>query len=291
MADLRLGSSEHRDLMCQQFVDTFRSYEARDVRWPELEADDLARVRAMPFWNEALTTERIATRRIRLMVEAERDATVREAIAIQAYEEERHAALFECLMEHYGIEVPEPAPYAPRDPEWGFMRMGYGEVFDIFFAFGLFKLAADARFFPPSLIEIFEGLIAEEARHIFFFHNWAAYTGRRLPAYVRPWFMMRRAAAVAIQALGRMHTAIRMVAGGVQDKADDFVIQAPARICGSDLSFARFAEVCLAENERWMAAFDPRLPRPDFIPAMMRLALRAARRANHRDGDGAPHSG
>jgi len=29
------------------------------------------------------------------------------------------------------------------------MRVGYGEVFDIFFAFGLFKLAADANFLPP----------------------------------------------------------------------------------------------------------------------------------------------
>jgi len=62
-------------------------------------------------------------------------------------------------MQNYGIEVPEPAPHTPRSPEWGFMRMGYGGVFDIFFAFGLFKLAGDVNFFPPALIEIFEGLI------------------------------------------------------------------------------------------------------------------------------------
>ncbi len=273
--------------MCRQFIDTFRNYEVRDVRWPQLEAEDLSRVRAMPFWDEALNTERIATRRIRLMVDAERDAVVREAIAMQAHEEARHAALFESLMRHYGIEVPEPAPYAPPDPQWGFMRMGYGEVFDIFFAFGLFRLAGEARFFPPVLMEIFEGLIAEEARHIFFFYNWITYTGRRLPAHIKPWFILRRAAAVAVQALGRMHTAMQMAAGGVKHKADDFVIQAPAQICGDDLTFARFAEVCLAENERRMAAFDPRLPRPNFIPALMRLALRAARRVRN----GAPGAG
>ncbi len=284
MGHLRLGSTEHRDLMCREFVDTFRHYQVSDVRWPELADDDLARVRAMPFWEEALNTERVAARRIRVMVEAERDPVVREAIAVQAFEEARHAGLFESLMRHYGIAAPEPPPDLPRDPEWGFMRMGYGEVFDIFFAFGLFRLAADARYFPPELIEIFEGLIAEEARHIFFFHNWAVYTGRILRAPFKPWFIMRRAAAVAVQALGRMHTATRMAAGGAKDKADDFVLQAPARICGEDLTFTRFAKVCLAENERRMMAFDPRLPRPGLIPATMRLMLRASR---PRDDNGA----
>lgn len=59
--------------MCGEFERTFRSYEVKHLTWPELTPDELARVRGMPFWREALETELTATKRIRLMVEAESD--------------------------------------------------------------------------------------------------------------------------------------------------------------------------------------------------------------------------
>jgi hypothetical protein len=102
--------------MCRELVSSFRSYEVQDVRWSELDAQEIARVRAIPCWCEALNTERIAARHIRRMVEAERDAVVREALALQGYEEARHAALFESPMQHDRIDVPVPPPYRPRDP-------------------------------------------------------------------------------------------------------------------------------------------------------------------------------
>jgi hypothetical protein len=273
---LKSGSREHRDLMCGEFTRTFSSYEARDIVWPDLSADELERLRGMPFWKEALETEVIATRRIKSMVEAERDPVVREAIAMQAYEEGRHAALFTSLMNHYGIEVPPDLDgYTERGPEWGFMRMGYGEVFDIFFAFGLFKLAAEAGFFPPTLTEIFERLIAEEARHIIFFSNWAMYGGANAGLMAKPWFTIRRASALAVQAFGRVHTALQMATGGDVEKADDFVIQAPGQLVSEDLTLRKFIETCVSENDRRMARFDPRLPRPTLLPKMMRMVLHA----------------
>jgi hypothetical protein len=45
----------------------------------------------MPFWGEALGTEQIACKRIRQMVETEPDPIMRDAIAMHAYEESRHA--------------------------------------------------------------------------------------------------------------------------------------------------------------------------------------------------------
>jgi hypothetical protein len=275
VSTLKIGSKDHRDLMCGEFQRTFNSYEVRDIVWPPLTAEELARLRGMPFWGEALETELIATKRIKLMVEFERDPVVREAIAMQAYEEARHASLFTSLMNNYGIPVPDADGYTPRDPEWGFMRMGYGEVFDIFFAFGLFKLASEAMFFPPLLSQIFERLIAEEARHIIFFSNWATYGGANANLLAMPWFSMRRAAALAVQAFGRIHTAIQMATGGDVEKADDFVIQAPAQLVGEDLTLRKFIETCVIENDRRMMAFDPRLPRPTLLPNMMRLILRA----------------
>src|SRR5581483_17646 len=141
MATLRVGSEEHKRLLCREFVDTFHAYEVRDIRWPTLDDASVQRLRALPFWGEAVTTERTAGARVRCMADVERDPLLREAIAMQAYEEERHARLLESLLEHYGIEVPEGGGEQPRDPEWGFMRMGYGETFDSFFAFGLFRIA------------------------------------------------------------------------------------------------------------------------------------------------------
>src|SRR5207247_1936851 len=83
-----------------------------------------------------------------------------------AYEESRHAALLESMLAHYGIPIPGGEGVRPRDAEWGFLRMGYGECFDSFFAFGLFRLAADSGIFPGPLVERFDGVMQEEARHI-----------------------------------------------------------------------------------------------------------------------------
>jgi hypothetical protein len=100
------------------------------------------------------------------MAEVEPDPVLREAIAMQAYEEARHADLVESLMRHYEIAVPDAFPQKPRDAEWGFLRMGYGECFDSFFAFGLFRIAADSGIFPRPLVQRFDGVMQEEARHI-----------------------------------------------------------------------------------------------------------------------------
>ena len=64
----------------------------------------------------------------------------------RAIEEGRHAALLRKLVAHYEIPLPEPKqePVGP-DPEWNFIRIGYGECFDSFFAFGLYVLAARHR--------------------------------------------------------------------------------------------------------------------------------------------------
>lgn len=91
----------------------------------------------------------------------------------------------------------------------------------------------------------------------------------------KPWFSIRRAAALAVQAFGRVHTALRMASGAEVEKADDFVIQARALLVGDDLTLRKFIETCVAENERRMQGFDPRLPRPTLLPKMMRLILRA----------------
>ena len=272
MAVMRIGNEEHRRVFCREFTSTFRNYDPRSIRWPWLHEETLARLRALPFWAQAVKTERTAGARVRLMADVERDPLVREAIAMQAFEETRHAALLEGLIEHCGITVPEPSADQPRNAEWGFIRMGSGEVFDSFFAFGLFKIAADTGFFPPELIQIFDPFIEEEARHILFFVNWAAWRGRNLSPGARAWFELRRASAMAIQAMGRMETAINLSRGA--GAGEDFVMDAHDAIDKS-ITLRRLAETCLVETERRLAPYDERLLRPALVPRLVRLALRS----------------
>jgi hypothetical protein len=91
----------------------------------------------------------------------------------------------------------------------------------------------------------------------------------------KPWFSIRRAAALAVLAFGRAHTVLRIATGADVEKADDFVIQAPAQLVDDDLTLRKFIETCVPENERRMQVFDPRLPHPTLLPKMMRLILRA----------------
>jgi hypothetical protein len=274
---IRIGSEEHKKLFCREFIASFRDFKVSDITWPHLDRDALERLRALPFWGEALKTELTAGARVRRMADCERDPLIREAIALQSHEETRHGQLLEALMRHCGLDVPEAAPDKPGDPEWGFMRMGYGEIFDTFFAFGLFKLAGDTGFFPPSLMEIFEGLMQEEARHIIFFANWAAYRNRTVSLGRRSWVAFRRCLALSIQALGRIHTALDMVRG--RGAGDDFVMQVPEGIA-RDVSLRAFLETCLREDEARLSASDPRLIKPRVVARVARLFLGRSGRAS-----------
>jgi hypothetical protein len=266
-----VGSAEHKALFCRSFVDTFQPYEVRDVRWPELGEEDLHRLRALPFWSEAVSSERTAGARVQAMADVERDPVLRDAIAMQAYEESRHAALLESLLAHYGIPIPDGGPERPRDAEWGFLRMGYGECFDSFFAFGLFRLAADSGIFPAPLVERFDGVMQEEARHILFFTNWVAYRRLQLPFHAKARFLVRRGLGISLQALGRVKTALQLRDA---DEGDDFTMQVPETI--GEVTLRTLAETCLRENERRLAVYEAPLLRPRLVPRLVRQALRLA---------------
>lgn len=273
MTRLRIGSDEHKRRFCKAFVETFQAYDPLGIHWPVLDPAAQARLRALPFWGEAIGSERTAAARVRAMAEIEPDPLLREAIALQAYEEERHAQLLEALLGFYGIPAPDEPASWPRDPEWGFVRMGYGECFDSFFAFGLFRLAQDTGFFPEPLVRIFDGVMQEEARHILFFTNWVAYRTGHLPLLRKPAFLLRRGLAVALQAIGRARTAFELRGGGRD--ADNFTMQVPDELAGDEgVTLERLARTCLAESRRRLSPYDPELLRPRLVPDLVGMTLR-----------------
>jgi hypothetical protein len=272
-AEVRNGSVEHRDLVCREFINSFKSYEVSGLQWPELDRVSAGRVRAIPFWNDALRAEQIAADRARRMAEAEADPALREALALLAYEKGRGAGLIESLMKRYGIKIQRFHGVRRRGPEWGYMRNGFTEVYDMLLAFGLFRLGAQAQYLPAALIEIFEDLMVEEARHVIFFHNWTILRMRRAPLHQQPLFMIRRLASLGLSTLGQMHTGVRVVLNRpFKESAEHFVMRAPSGLLSNAVSFRRFVEIGVGEFDRRMAAFDPSLPRPWLAPTLLRLA-------------------
>ena len=271
---IRRGSDAHKRLFCRTLLDTHNPYKPAVIDWPQLERDARERLVSLPIWDVAVQTEGRARLNVASYAALIRDALLREAIELNAFEEGRHKKVLANLVQAYGITLaPEPQYPAPRDPEWAFMLTGYSECIDSFFAFGLFESARRSGFFPPALVDTFEPVMQEEARHILFFVNWAAWHRRTMPWWRRPWFELKVLGIWAVLLWERVRIA-RDVGHGVQD--NNFTLSG-AQSVGADVSPADLIKLCLTENERRMGAYDERLLRPAAVPALARLALRIMR--------------
>jgi hypothetical protein len=286
MTAIAIGTEAHKELLCRTFIDTHRPFRPEDIRWPDLDAESLSRLKALPIWNEAVKTESETALKVQTLGKVETDPVLAEAIALQGYEEGRHAAILRLLTQRYGIAVEsfdESEP--PRDPVWTFMRTGYGECIDSFFAFGLFAIGRGSEIFPAALIDIFEPIMQEEARHILFLVNWAAYLRARTALPRRPFFDLRRAWKIGEELVGHAIHAAQMGKGGGESE-EGFTMTSHAEF--GDVSARSFLELCLSENDRRLALYDERLIRPRLVPAAVRFALKILPRTRSVDGSREP---
>jgi len=270
MTPIEIGSDAHRDLFCGEFIATHDPYDATRMPWPELDDQAIQRLRSMPFWDEAISTESDVALKVQALVPLQTDPLLRQAIELQGFEEGRHAQLLREMLRHY--EIPQPVVTEQKqhpDPEWGFLRVGYGECFDSFFAFGLFRVAGEVRLFPEPLLKVLEPIVREEARHILFFVNWVAYCRARQAWYRRPAHTARCGLAMAIQVWKRIRTAIAAARGGREDD-DDFMIGVQDSL-DLNVSPRHVIETCLRENDARLQPYDPRLLRPSFVPRLARM--------------------
>ncbi len=200
------------------------------------------------------------------------DPAWREAIERNGWEEGRHKEVLSNLVAAYGIQLaPEPDYREPRDPEWAYLVTGFSECIDSFFAFGLFDIAKRSGFFPPELVDTFEPVIQEEARHILLFANWLAWHRRRLPLWRRVWFELRVAAVWVFLAWERVSLARGMNGGNDKSTDNNFTLTGSKTVAEVEITPAALMEVCLAENDRRFAGYDARLLRPTKTPAIARL--------------------
>jgi hypothetical protein len=267
---MQIGSEAHKTLFCQCFMDSYLDYEPEKLPWPNLDQATLDRLRQIPFWEEALDTERKAGVMVRAYAATIEDPEVRTAVLLQAKEEARHAQLLQFMVQHYGIPAKlRPAAQLPTAIDLAFTDFGYEECLDSFFGFGLFGIARESGFFPESLLAVFDPLLDEEARHIVFFVNWIAYQQINQGQRIKP---LRDVKALWHygRALRRLITAF----GGSATRDGAGFIASGASAVVADLTPARFIAACLRENDYRMGKFDGRLLRPQLMPMLASLGLK-----------------
>jgi hypothetical protein len=265
----RIGSIEHRDLFCRTFIETHMPFEPEALPWPQLEPRYVDLLRAFPFWSFARSMEQEADRMIATFARTLTDPVIREAVELQGYEEGRHGRLLNHMLERYAIDVPSvPLSNLPvtRD-SW--VVFGFSECTDSFVGFGGFALARQKQIFPKALLDVFEHILFEEARHIVFFMNWWRYE-EALAGHANP--LARTLSALQYHVRAIMHTA-----QGAQGAA---VVPAPLDLTGGGsqaildgVTPKTFLEVALAEERAMMSRIDPRLLRPQIVPFLAWAAL------------------
>ena len=265
---LVIGSQEHKELFCRFFIDTHVAFDPATIDWPALDEESCKRLQSLPMWAEAVKTEYQATCTIQTWADLEVDPLIRQAVALQGYEEARHAAIIQGLITHYGIAIPPlPPPQPPMDAEWAFLRLGYSECFDAFFTFALFAIARDSGFFPPVLVDKFEPVMQEEARHILFFVNWETYRQARSPLWQRPRHLWRGTLGRVLQVWHRMQNVM-------QARGNKNFTMTGHQAINMDITPRRFLELCLAENARRLERYDARLLRPRLVPTIAQALCR-----------------
>lgn len=268
---MQIGSEAHKQLFCRTFLDGHRRYEPEELPWPVLDPEPLALLRGIRFWDHAVGFESDAGPLIRACAAQVEDPLLREALALQAYEEERHAWILHCMVAKYGLEIGEiDVEPVPPDAVTGYIGFGTEECLDSFGAFGIFQLAREAALLPDALFDIFDQVMNEEAHHIVFFVNWFAHRevnrgtlprALRLPRSL--WYYAR-----AVRDL------IGLATDEEGDEGQDFIMTG-ARAFVDDLTPSLVLERCLAENTRRLQPFDHRLLQPRLAPRLARAGLAA----------------
>jgi hypothetical protein len=277
---LRPGTEAHKEEVCRMFRETFNPYRPAVIDWPQLPYETVARLRALPIWDIAVQTEGKARLRMAAYAATVKDADMRAAIALNAWEENRHKQVLSKMVQAYGIPlVSEPHFPIPRNAEWAYLCTGYSECIDSFFAFGLFEMARRSGLFPPELVQTFEPVMQDECRHILLFANWIAWHRANLPWWRRASFEFRVFAVWIFLGWERIGMARGIDGNGNETLQDNnFTLNGTKSLSDGEIGAAELMAVCLSENDRRFAGYDPRLLRPMTMPRLARLALRFLKR-------------
>jgi hypothetical protein len=269
---MKLGSEEHKQLFCHSFIDTHIEYEPEKLPWPDLDEESLKRLKGIPFWTEALITEKDAGVMVSSFAETIEDPLIKKAIALQGREEERHGRLIEYLIKYYDIELkPIPETVISHNIEDEFITFGFTECLDSFFAFGMFGIARQAKFLPDPFFRIFDPILDEEARHIVFFVNWVTYLKIKQG---KGWTPLRGVNTLIsyIKAIRSQIQTFTSGEEGDQEVGNSSFTFSEAGHFREGLTPKLFFATCLEENHHRMKVFDQNLLQPMLMPRISSIA-------------------
>ena len=262
------------------FRETFNPYRPSVIEWPRLNHEARQRITSLPIWDIAVQTEGKARLHMANYASCIADTDMRSAIALNAWEENRHKTVLANLVSSYGIPLANEPPYEqPRNAQRAYMRTGYSECIDSFFAFGLFAMASRSGLFPPELVATFEPVMQDECRHILLFANWVAWQRATLPWWRRVLFELRVAAVWVQLGWERIGLARSIDGDGNETYQDNnFTVTGTKSVTATEFSVRDLMRVCLEENERRFSGYDSRLKRPSTMPGLVRLLVRFLRK-------------
>src|SRR5665213_288296 len=108
-----IGSVAHKTLFCRMLLDSYDPYRPAVIAWPALAPEALARLTGLPFWDIAVATEEKAARRMQALADTTDDPLIREAVALNAFEERRHKDVLGHMIRSYGIALKDEDRAAP----------------------------------------------------------------------------------------------------------------------------------------------------------------------------------
>jgi hypothetical protein len=112
------------------------------------------------------------------------------------------------------------------------------------------------------LVALFEPIVQEEARHILFFQNWVAHARANRPAFHQQVHRLTCARALAMSVWSRIRIGLELKGANNGGAAGEKTFPVER------FSLRGFLELCVTENERRLAPYDPRLLRPRLIPSL-----------------------
>jgi hypothetical protein len=171
-----IGSYEYKKRFCQSLMDSHVPDDPASLRWPTLDPVTLEHLQSLPIWRKSLLAEHYAAQIVAAFAATLKDPMVKAAVTLQAQEQAQLVKIIQSFLSAYGMPSPALPPVTlPKNLEAAFIKIGYQNCLDLFWADGLREAAHKANAIPAVLGDRFDRLLAQQARHSVFLVNWMAY--------------------------------------------------------------------------------------------------------------------
>lgn len=262
MKQTKIGSYDSKKQFCRRFTEGY-DLESNLISWPKVDNSTLERLQRIPLWSRVLQSKRDAARIVGTFADTLSDSMIKEAIALQGQHEQRHCQALESFVQTYDIAASVPQATAiSKNLEAAFIDLGFQKCLDALLGFGFYGLANETRAFPEELLQQFDRLLDEEARHIVLFINWFAYSRTKQG---KSWNELRGTNAIWKQ---RGELLKLLMAFGKDDDADNILFVLFGGAHPEQLTAERFLALCLSQNKRRMSLPIAEGIQPQLAPAL-----------------------